>query len=199
MLFAVTEIFNHDDRDFLDILYKLHYQMLFNLAAIIVGQEDASDIVTNAMLSLFSLIPKLRAMEERERVAYLRKTVRNAAYKHYNAKKRKNLTELSLDDDLLFSLPSESDPAEQLIQDEEFQLVRKALSALSEQDRRLLQLKYAIDMNAKEIAEQTGAPSAAAVLERLSRARRKVLAQLEERGWADVREQAYPGAARAVR
>lgn len=199
MLFAIIRISNHKDRAFLEALYKLNYRTLFNLAALIVGETESSDVVTNAMLSLFSLIPKLRAMEERELVAYLRATVRNAAYKHYNARKRKGVTELPLDNDLLFSLPSgDQAPDELLIQDEEFQAVREAVATLPERDRRILHLKYAAHLNAEEIAELTGAPSAAAVRERLSRARRRVLAQLEERGWANAGEQEDSGPVGAV-
>lgn len=200
MLFAITEIKSISDRIYLDNLYRAYCPMLLKLVnSIIRDQESAGDIVTNAMLSLFSLIPKLREMEERELVAYLRATVRNAAYKHYNAAKRKNITELPLDNDLLFSLPSDApEPDELLIQDEEFQMVREAITALPERDRRVLHLKYAAGMSAEEIAKLTGAPSAAAVRERLSRARRRVLAQLEERGWADAAEKEHPGVAGTV-
>lgn len=200
MLFAITEIRSISDRIYLDNLYRAYYPMLLKLAnSIIRNQESAGDIVTNAMLSLFSLIPKLREMEERELVAYLRATVRNAAYKYYNAAKRKNITEFPLDDDILFSLQSNvSDLDELLIQDEEFHMVREAIEALPERDRRVLHLKYAAGMSAEEIAKLTGAPSAAAVRERLSRARRRVLAQLEERGWADAAEKEHPGAAGTV-
>lgn len=200
MLFAITEIRSISDRIYLDNLYRAYYPMLLKLAnSIIRNQESAGDIVTNAMLSLFSLIPKLREMEERELVAYLRATVRNAAYKYYNAAKRKNITEFPLDDDILFSLQSNvSDLDELLIQDEEFHMVREAIEALPERDRRVLHLKYAAGMSAEEIAKLTGAPSAAAVRERLSRARRRVLAQLEERGWADAGEKENTGVAGTV-
>lgn len=200
MLCAMTEIKSAYDKSYLDNLYRTYYPMLLKLVnSIIRDQESAGDIVTNAMLSLFSLIPKLRAMEEQERVAYLRTTVRNAAYKHYNARKRKGVTEFPLDNDLLFSLPSgDQAPDELVIQDEEFQIVREAIAALPERDRRVLHLKYAASMSAEEIAKLIGAPSAAAVRERLSRARRRVLAQLEERGWANVGEQEDSGPVGAV-
>lgn len=195
MQFAISDIKSSSDRTYLDNLYRAYCPVLLKLVnSIIHDQESSGDVVTNAMLSLFSLIPKLRAMEERELVAYLRATVRNAAYKHYNARKRKGVTELPLDNDLLFSLPSgDQAPDELLIQDEEFQAVREAIATLPECDRRVLHLKYAVGMSSEEIAELTGAPSAAAVRERLSRARRRVLAQLEERGWANIGEQEDSG------
>lgn len=183
------------NRDYLDALYRTYEKMLVKFAASIVeGNESAEDVVTNAMLSLFSMVPELRAMGELERVGYLRKTVRNAAYKYYNAYKRKSATELPLDHDLLFSLPGEDkDPADLLIQEEDYRAVRAAIADLPEQDRRVLHLKYAADLTSEEIAKLTGAPSAAAVRERLTRARRKVLARLNEGGWSDA-EQGYSGA-----
>lgn len=200
MQFAISDIKSNSDRTYLDNLYRAYYPVLLKLVnSIIHDQESAGDVVTNAMLSLFSLIPKLRAMEERELVAYLRATVRNAAYKHYNACKRRGVTEFPLDNDLLFSLPSgDQAPDELVIQDEDFQMVREAIAALPERDRRMLHLKYAVGMSSEEIAELIGAPSAAAVRERLSRARRRVLAQLEERGWANVGEQEDSGPVGAV-
>lgn len=199
-MLAIVTLDNLADRIFLDELFRINYKMLNKLADNIVhDKECAGDVVTNAMLSLFSLVPKLRAMEEQERVAYLRKTVRRAAYKYYNANKRQSITELPLDDDLLFSIPGkDNDPADKYLQDEEFLFVREAVAALPEKDRRVLYLKYAADLTAEEIADLTAAPSAAAVRERLSRARRKVLAQLHERGWSNDRAQEHPGAAGAV-
>lgn len=180
MLAAITDLDTYEDKQFLDSMYRANYKILYSLALFVVGEEHAGDVVTNAMLSLFSLVPKLRLMEERERVAYLRATVRNAAYKYYNAQKRRNQTELPLDGDHLFSLPADrGDPAEVLMEDEEYREVRAAIGALPEPDRRVLYLRYAVRLTAEEIAAETGAPSAAAVQVRISRARRKVLDRLQ--------------------
>lgn len=179
-MLAMTEIKSVSERAYLDGVFRSHYKMLYNIALPVVGQENAGDVVTNAMLSLFSLVPKLRLMEERERVAYLRATVRNAAYKYYNAQKRRNQTELPLDGDHLFLLPADrGDPAEVLMEDEEYREVRAAIGALPEPDRRVLYLRYAVRLTAEEIAAESGAPSAAAVQVRISRARRKVLDLLQ--------------------
>lgn len=182
---------NTADRNYLNYLYKSHYAMLFNLAAsILLDKTDAGDVVTNAMLSLFSKVPFLRALEEKERAGYLRATVRNAAFKYYNAQTRRNLTEMPLLDGALFSLPGSTgeDPADLLLKNDEFCQVREAIATLGVQDRRLLHLKYAVRLTAREIAEITDAPNEAAVQMRLSRARRKVLRYLEDRGWEHIKE-----------
>lgn len=186
MLLAISKIEKSSDRDYLDILYRNNYSSLHKLAITILHDEhQAEDTVTTAMLSLFSKIPMLRAMEERERVGYLRATVRNAALKSYNAQKRKNLTESVTLDSLLFSLPGpeHEDPANILAKNEEFREVHAALASLGERDRQLLFLKYSAQLTAQKIAQITDAPNEAAVQMRLSRARRKVLRFLEERGW----------------
>lgn len=200
MIKAIAEIKSTSDKMYLDDLYRTYAKMLTKLALSIVHDNDcAADVVTTAMLSLFSLISKLRGMEEPELVAYLCKTVRHAAYKCYKANKRRSVTEIPLDSDLLFSLPGiDGNPAEELLHNEDFHAVREAIATLSEKDRRLLYLKYAADLTAEEIADLIGAPSAAAVRERLSRTRRKVLTQLVERGWSNDGEQEHPGTAGAV-
>ena len=71
------------DKDFLDRLFRTHYDMLNRLALGILKDEAlAEDVVINAMLSLFSLVPKLRLMEKEELAAYLKRAVRNRAFKH---------------------------------------------------------------------------------------------------------------------
>lgn len=179
MISAIKPLTLSSDKAFLDNLYRTHYEMLFQIAANIVGNDYAGDVVTNAMLSQFSLVSKLRAMQVNELIAYLRKTVRNAAYKIFNAQRRRCVTELPLDQDLLFSLPSRTDPAELLIEAEDFYAVHAAIGRLSESDRRILYLRYAAQLNSNEIAELIGASNGAAVRQRISRARKEVLALLE--------------------
>ena len=65
------------------------------------------------------------------------------------------------------------------MEDEEYREVRAAIGALPEPDRRVLYLRSAVRLTAEEIAAETGAPSAAAVQVRISRARRKVLDLLQ--------------------
>lgn len=186
MLYAISSISNLSDRNYLDTLYRKYYGILYNLIVSILHTEvEADDVLTDAMLSLFSKIPFLRALDEVERVAYLRATVRNAAYKQYNAQTRRNLTEVPLLDSVLFSLPGpvEENPVNLLLKSDEFCRVHEALAALGDKDRQLLHLKYSVRLTAHEIAQITNAPNEAAVQMRLSRARRKVLRYLEERGW----------------
>ena len=185
-MFAIAEISKEQDRKFLDQMYQHYYSMLYQVAFSIIQDKFISeDVITDAMLSLFSLVPKLRAMEDWELTAYLRTTVRRAAYKTYKEQRKQNATEVPTENSILFSLSAAGDtPDDALIQSEDFQMLRDAVTSLPERDRRLLYLKYAAGLSAEEIGELTG-ESAAAVRMRLSRARRKVLRLLEEGGGTD--------------
>lgn len=187
MLSAMAELRSSGDREYLDLLFRSHYEMLCKLVRPIIRDESAEgDIVTNAMLSLFSKVDFLRSLSDRRRTSYLRATARNAAYKYYNAGKIRGVTEFAYND-LLFSLPApeHDDPYSVLLDSEELRLVRDAIAILPEGDRILLHLKYAALLTSSEIAELITAPSAAAVRERLVRARHKVLMLLEQRGWGN--------------
>ena len=187
MLTAATEIKSQGEREFLDRLYCTYYPMLYNLVSgIIQDRTEVNDVIIDAMLSLFDKVPKLQAMDETKRIAYVRKTVRNAAYKHYNTQKSRNLTEFPVQD-YIFSLPDteQSDPAADLIKNEDIQLVRKVVGSLPLKDRQALYLKYAVGLTTREIAQMTDAPSEAAVYERLARARHKVVSLLRKWGWDD--------------
>lgn len=105
MTYAVSEINVFSDREYLDQLFRRHYPMLAHLAASIIRDQDSvDDVVITAMMSLFSLVPKLQAMTEEQTIAYLRATVRNAAYKHYNAYHQKNGAEHLPLESVLYSI-----------------------------------------------------------------------------------------------
>lgn len=185
MVTAFCEL-SSDACAYLQTLYAEKYPQLWRLACLIIHDEkQAEDIVSNAILSLFSLVPKLQEMDDVKRIAYLRATIRNAAYKQYNAQKRRNLSEFAPSDSLLFSLPGpvDDDPAKIAIKNEEYRMVREAIATLPEADRQALYFKYSAGLTSREIAEMTNAPSENAVNIRLSRARHKVLLLLEDWGW----------------
>lgn len=185
MLSSIKTIESAEDREFLDCLYRTHYPRLHKAAwAILLDDEEAGTVVTTAMMSLFSLVDKLRLMEPEALIGYLKRTVRNAAFKRYNARKHRNLTEI-MGLDQLYALPGTEtdDPAHVILQAEERDSVRAAILQLSEQDRLLVFLKYSSGLSAREIAELINAPSEAAVHMRLSRVRHRLLQTLVEWGW----------------
>ena len=183
MLKAIKELHSPSDREYLDQLYREHKVMLLKAARSIVRDTDAAEgVVTDAMLSLFSLVPQLQSMTEYQRVGYLRTTVRRAAYKAYEAAKRESVTDALPLDSLLFSLGTPEEPEDLLERSERARQVHDAIAALPKEDRELLYLRYAADLTAPEIAKLLHGPSAGAVRVRLLRARNKVLALLLERG-----------------
>lgn len=187
MLLAMTYLHNPADRDYLDALYRMNYKTMYKIAFSVLKEKTAAeDTVNNAVLSLFSKAAFLQDLSEEKRVAYLQTTVLNAAYKIYDAQKKKNRTEAIPFSNLLFSLPSTDiadDPAQLLLQNEEYRSVKEVIAALPDADRQVLYLRYAAGLSSREIADMIHAPSETAVQTRLSRARNKVLILLEERGW----------------
>lgn len=185
MLSSIKTIESAEDREFLDRLYRAHYPRLHKAAwAILLDDEEAGAVVTTAMMSLFSLVDKLRLMEPEALMGYLKRTVRNAAFKRYNARKHRNLTEI-MGLDQLYALPGTEtdDPAHVILQAEEHDTVRAAILQLSGRDRLLVFLKYSAGLSAREISELTNAPSEEAVHMRLSRVRHRLLQTLVEWGW----------------
>lgn len=159
---AITKLTSQQDRGFMDHLYRTHFSMLHSLANSILHDDDlAGDAVTNGMMSLFSKVEFLRSLEELELLGYLRRTVRNAAFKQYNARKNKNFTEILMCPDILFSLPEldKLGPDHVTLKNEEFRLVHAAVAAIPQKERQLLYLKYALQLTAREIMEVIGAPN----------------------------------------
>ena len=185
MVMAIQPLTSPDHRAFLDSLFRTCYRPLLKIAGGIIGSTQAEDVVIETFISMFGKVGLLQELNESECAAYLRTAVRHAAYKVYNAQKHKNLTEAVPIDSALFSLPAPEEEAPDHIatKNEEYRQVRDAIAALPRQDREVLYLKYMARMTAREIAEMTNAPNEAAVQMRLSRARRKVLRRLEDRGW----------------
>jgi RNA polymerase sigma-70 factor (ECF subfamily) len=77
--------------------------------------------------------------------------------------------------------PHDSLPLEKLEREETFRQLRGVMEELSEGDREILTLRYALDYNATEIAEMLDI-QATAVHMRLSRARQRLAERLEAQG-----------------
>ena len=75
MTYAISELYSPAEREYLDRLFRRHYPMLARLAASIIQVRDsADDVVITAMRSLFSPVPKLRAISIIARASAMRKS-----------------------------------------------------------------------------------------------------------------------------
>lgn len=165
-----------------DALYQRYSREVWALAYSRRMDADlAQDITQEAFLRLW------KQWENGEKIlnlrAWLLRVARNLAEDYAKSAFRRNGTQPPLilngvhARDLL--------PLEQLEREEVFGQLREVLSQMPVVDRELLTLRYALDYNAKEIAESL-AISPTAVHMRLSRARRRLAERLTTRGVVSV-------------
>jgi RNA polymerase sigma-70 factor, ECF subfamily len=142
-----------------------------------LNADIAMDITQEAFLRLW------KQWEAGENIinvrAWLLRVARNLAEDHAKSSFRRNGTHPpQMMNGIRANNPM---PLERLEQEETFARLRKELTQLSEPDREILTLRYALDYNASEIAEIL-AITATAVHMRLSRARQRLADRLTAQG-----------------
>src|SRR5262245_24210223 len=165
-----------------EALYERHSREVWALAyARWMNADTAMDITQEAFLRLW------RQWESGEKIlnprAWLLRVARNLAEDHAKSAFRRNGTHpphtmngVSSRDPL---------PLESLVKEETFGRLRRVLEQLSNADREILTLRYALDYNTEEIAEMLGI-NATAVHMRLSRARQRLADRLKAQGVGQV-------------
>jgi RNA polymerase sigma-70 factor (ECF subfamily) len=111
--------------------------------------------------------------------AWLLRVARNLAEDHAKSAFRRNGTHPPQTMNGVQS--REPQPTEGLEQEEIFAQLRSEMAKLSEPDREILTLRYALDYNASEIADMLGV-NVTAVHMRLSRARQRLAEKLQAGG-----------------
>lgn len=150
-------------------VYRDHAVELTRYATVLVGPDDAPDIVTDAVLNAFAS-PNWHRVENRR--AYLFRAVLNHANSHHRSTSRRRRREtLSIvRDEPLQSVPGvDTGPSID---------AQAALQQLSAQQRAVVYLSYWEDMSIADIAELLGT-SEGSVKKQLARGRdqlRKVMA-----------------------
>ena len=142
-----------------------------------LNADIAMDITQEAFLRLW------KQWEAGENIinvrAWLLRVARNLAEDHAKSSFRRNGTHPP---EMMNGIRANNPmPLERLEQEETFARLRKELTQLSEPDREILTLRYALDYNASEIAEIL-AITATAVHMRLSRARQRLADRLTAQG-----------------
>jgi RNA polymerase sigma-70 factor (ECF subfamily) len=153
-----------------DTLYQRHSREVWALAyARWMNSDTAQDIMQEAFMRLW------KKMEEGEDIvnprAWLLRVARNLAEDHAKSAFRRNGTHPPQTMNGVQS--RDCSPLESLERDETFAAVRDLLAELSESDREILTLKYALEYNTEQIADMLGI-NATAVHMRLSRARQRL-------------------------
>jgi RNA polymerase sigma-70 factor (ECF subfamily) len=161
-----------------EALYAQYSREVWALAyARWLNADLASDIMQESFLRLWK---QWRAGEPIHNPrAWLLRVARNLAEDHAKSAFRRNGTHPPQTMNGVQS--REPLPAEGLEQEEVYTQLRQEMQKLSEPDREILTLRYALDYNATEIADMLGV-NVTAVHMRLSRARQRLAEKLQARG-----------------
>jgi RNA polymerase sigma-70 factor (ECF subfamily) len=161
-----------------EALYERHSREVWALAyARWLNADVAQDIMQEAFLRLW------KQWHEGETIlnprAWLLRVARNLAEDHAKSAFRRNGTHPP---QTMNGVRSHDPlPLEALEREETFAQLREELDELSQEDREILTLRYALDYNANEIADLL-AIAATAVHMRLSRARQRLARRLAAQG-----------------
>ncbi len=165
-----------------DELYDKHSREVWALAyARWMDADAAMDIAQEAFLRLWKERNKGETIHNPR--AWLLRVARNLAEDHAKSAFRRNGTHAP---QTMTNLRSkEPAPLDRLVENEQFAQVRAFLNEMSDADREILTLRYALDYGSVEIADILGI-NTAAVHMRLSRARQRLAERLTAQGVAPL-------------
>jgi RNA polymerase sigma-70 factor (sigma-E family) len=134
--------------DLVSDLYQAHALGLIRVAKVLVGdQASAEDVVQDAFLSLYRVLPRLR---EREQVVpYLRTCVVNGSRSVLRTRRRALLRKVQHE-------PPASSAESAAILSEDRRAVLAAVARLPHRTREVLLLRYYLDLPDQEIATVLG-------------------------------------------
>lgn len=166
-----------EDRQRFERIYQTNKDFMYHYAYRILGDTStAEDAVHDALLSFAACYDRYRHLDDTQTRSFLIITVRNAAFKLYNRRKRETPAEEIESDEFV---PDISRTIEQ--QDVKRRLF-ELLQAMDSKYGDVLMLKYYCDMSVNEIADQLGlTPQNVKV--RLHRGRAILKARLEGEGF----------------
>ncbi len=144
---------NEDDRQRFERIYQTNRDFMYHYAyQILRDTASAEDAVHDAFLSFAKYYDRYRHLDEVQTRNFLIITVRNAAFKQYNHRKRETAVE-DIEQDETGTMPDVAVTAEQKdVKRILFDMVKAMDSKYSD----VLMMKYYYNMSINEIAEQLG-------------------------------------------
>lgn len=136
-----------------DELYRKHVQTILRFVRRQVGSlEEAEDIVLEVFIAALES-ETLAKLKEQEQIAWLyRVTLNKCSDYHRRSVRRPAAIPLAPLIDHLYD--DEHEPADITVQQEEYMLLRKHLTQLTEQQRQILRLKFGDNLRSPEIARR---------------------------------------------
>lgn len=177
---AMAALENESDRADFETVYLQNRNRMYQCAyGILKDEPSAEDAVSDSFVSLARNFDRLKEMNCNQIRSYLIITVRNAAFKIYNKRKREISTEdiyLDGEDDSDIAIDHETDELKKAL----FSMIQK----LDKKYGDVIMLKYYCDMHDKDIADALEL-SVENVKIRLYRAKAALKKMLKEGGFGD--------------
>lgn len=186
LMYALSEIKNADDQQFMLNLYDQHKKIMFHTAKKYVSDiHIMEELVQDSLVKLIPKIPLLREMQHYNLNAYVVYTVRNTAINHLRHKSVENQY-------IIYDEPTDHDfPAQTskrsvedaVLSSERAKMLQQILQKLPEKEQTLLRGKYQFYQTDEELAEILNCkPGSVRMM--LTRARRHALELLEKEGFS---------------
>lgn len=194
MLFMIpSNSEGNEDINFLTELYEKYYPIMKRKSYEILQNDTiVDDMIQEAFVKLLDKVPTLRTLEPPKLVSYLVHTIHNISINYAIKRKRHwNKTLLGLTEERIEQIADQAPSIEEMYSlKEEYEQIGEILHELSYRDQMLLYNKYILELNDKEIALLMDI-QAANIRSYLTRARRRAMKLLLERGSEVENEKTY--------
>lgn len=151
--FVILAIESPQDRSFMESLYLQYNRLILSeVRKILKNEWDAEDVMQLVMLRLIRHIPQLQVMDRDHAVNYIIVTARHTAYNYL--RDSKHIVELPFDETIDTVDETLVSNDERLITLEMIENADVAWRSLDDRSRRLLEMKYILDLSNEEIAQE---------------------------------------------
>lgn len=178
----ISSIENPQDRDLMSEFYTTHKGRMYAEAWKFMNQaEDVEDMVFEALTRIIDKMDVFRDLLPKQRIVYAVTAVRNLCYIHLT---RSNLYTMVSFDALEVEHPQEDCVSLETMMERKLlnEKVRLVWSALSTDERMLLEQKYILRWSDDELAKELNIQPQS-VRMRLTRAKRSIIKQLKSQGF----------------
>ncbi len=177
---------DEQQREFMHGIYQKHARlMLYTANQILRDPAAAEDVLQDSVVRLMDKIELLQKMDGCTLTAYVVSTIRNMALNRRRAQQRQRYRDAGLEQEALLNVPDGGPTVEEgLLLREQKAALAKIWPRLTEDERHLLEAKYILQQEDKDIAGELGIKPAS-VRMGLTRARRHALKLMQKEGAAD--------------
>ncbi len=182
MSMLISQITDAEDRAFMDRLYRTYYRYMLGVAnAYVADWEQKKDIVSESLLSLMQRIPTLRSMNEDALKRYIVLTVKHTAinFLKKDARRRQHFTYWN--ESQIENTPGVQNPERDYMLAEDVRRVNRIICSLTEKEQMAVHALIDLELSYEE-ASKILETSVDTLRHTISRARKKILAQLHREG-----------------